>query len=81
MRIFRNRQRDHLPLVIPAPVVLVREDPLAMRARHTRIALEARTHQLEFSIAELRTENLRLYHLWQGAEIDLRRLRAEREVR
>lgn len=79
MRNFRTRLRDQFPAVIPPPAVIVREEPLAMRARHARIALEAHTHNLQFRINELRSENLRLFHLWQGAEIDLRRLRNERE--
>lgn len=80
MRNFRNRERDRLPAIIPPTAVLVREDPLAMRARHARIAIEARTHQLEFLACELRADNQRLYLLWQRAERELRVLRAEREV-
>ena len=81
MRNFRNRQRDRLPVVIPTPLVLVREEPLAMRARFARIAIEAHTHQLQFLVTELRADNQRLYLLWERAERDLRVLRAEREVR
>lgn len=81
MRNFRIRQRDQLPAIIPPPPVLVREDPLAMRARHARMAIEARLASSEQGNVELRAECHRLFLLWQRAEADLRVLRAEREVR
>jgi hypothetical protein len=81
MRNYRIRPRDQFPTVIPPPAVIVREDPLAMRARHARIRIEAHAHQLEFVVAELRADNQRHYLLWQNAERQLKVLRAAAEVK
>lgn len=80
MRNYRILPRDQLPTLIPAPAVIVREDPLAMRARHVRLMLDARLESSERMVKELSADCYRLYLLWQRAEADLRVLRAEREV-